>query len=449
MNILLANPVVVNQNSHPPLGLLYLAASLEMKHSVFMYDPDSSDYNLFDKLINENNIDLVGFYSTSSQRNELFRLIEHTKGLDKNIKVLVGGAHASSIPNDILSHSCADYVIVGEGEYIVPELIEKIEDSRISSPTLFDTGVMLSEKVIRANRISNPSLLNSPLRSLVDMEKYTTKGFNRIRGIELKGTSIMATRGCPYTCSFCSSDSVFGNKVSYRPPEDIIREMETLKSEYGVEGFFFLDDTLTVNKNYFKYFLENLISAKLDVSWAVQSRVGAFNKEIVYLLEKSGCVQVEFGIESGSERMLNLMNKKQTIEQVVNTFDTLSDSSIRTFGNFMFDYPTETKEDIDKTIELLRQISPDIYCLWQCTPYPGTRVFEQAKTENLLKYTGEELYDLFDMMWTKRVSDFCGYFKTSEQIFDYTKRKIIEFGLDEKMYEGNWTILNQGEKNGS
>ncbi|MBU0460892.1 B12-binding domain-containing radical SAM protein [bacterium] len=448
MNVLLVNPVVINQNSHPPLGLLYIASALMEKGvDVSLYDPETSDISSLGEQISNRNIDVIGVYSTCSQHNEIVRLVSFIKGRHNDIPIIIGGPHASSNPQDVIKDSLVDMVVQGEGELLFPELVNLFKTGYKSKPTSLKFGNFVSDKVVQAKKITDLDSLPIPARDLADMLRYTSKGINRIRGMEITGTSIIATRACPYTCSFCGSDAVFGNKVIYRDPKNVVDEMRMLKQEYGVEGLFFLDDTLTVNKRYLAKFLGELIEADLDISWALQSRVENIDENIVRLLKKSGCVQIEFGIESGSERILRLMNKRQSISDVYQAFEALRESGIRTFGNFMFDYPTETREDIDKTLDLILGVQPDVYGLWQSTPYPGTALYNFAKRAGLLTFSKNQLYDFFDKMWTERIEDFRGYFKSSPEIFEYTKERINSLGLQERMYQGNWTILNQGKKN--
>ena len=445
MNILLANPVVINQNSHPPLGLLYIADSLKKKgHNVFLYDPIKSNPSLFESSLKENNIDGIGFYSTASQRNELLRLAHLAKSVNNGIYTFVGGPHASSRPRDLESKEDIDYIIIGEGIKIFPELLDNLYSGKNKNEKNIHGGAFISQKILAAERVTNLDDY-TPLRELADMERYMVKSNNRIRGLEISGTSILATTGCPYVCSYCSSDSIFGHNIIYRNPASVVQEENRLMNTLGVESLFYVDDTLTVNRKYFNSLLEEKINSGNNSLWAFQSRVQAVKKEDLYLLEKSGCVQEEFGAESGSQRILDLMHKHQKVEEIITAFDILSKSNIRTFANFMFDYPTETKEDIIRTFELIETIDPTICGLWQCTPYPGTKLFDEAVKNNQLKYSEEELYTLFDRMWTEKVKDFNGYFVGSDEIHAFVKEKIIQSGLDKKMYSGNWTILNQGD----
>jgi anaerobic magnesium-protoporphyrin IX monomethyl ester cyclase len=448
MNVLLVNPVVVNQNSHPPLGLLYIASTLRKNGAnVSLYDPGMSDLSSLDRQMSEGDVEVIGIYSTCSQHNEVVRLIDFIKGKDRKVPVIVGGPHASSNSQDIIRDSPVDIVVQGEGELLFPELVNLFKTKYKSKPTSLKFGNFISDKIVRAKKITDLDSLPVPARDLADMSRYTSRGINRIRGMEITGTSIIATRACPYTCSFCGSDAVFGNKVTYRDPKNVVDEMRMLRQKYGVEGLFFLDDTLTINRRYFARFLGELAEADIAVSWALQSRVENIDENIVRLLRESGCVQIEFGIESGSERILKLMNKRQSLSDVYQAFEALRESGIRTFGNFMFDYPTETREDIDKTLDLILRVQPDVYGLWQCTPYPGTTLYDFAERTGLLTFSKGQLYDFFDRMWTERIEDFRGYFKSSPEIFEYTKERINSLGLQERMYQGNWTILNQGEEN--
>jgi radical SAM superfamily enzyme YgiQ (UPF0313 family) len=208
------------------------------------------------------------------------------------------------------------------------------------------------------------------------MDFYTEPHDSFIRGMIISGSVVFTSRGCPYRCAFCSSRNVFGKSVRCRSAKNVVDEIEFLVNNYGIDGFYILDDTFTVIKKHVINICNELKRRKLDLIWGCETRVNLINTNILRIMKDSGCVQIDFGVESGSQKILNILQKDITIRQIKRAFNLCHKLGIRTYANFMINNPQETFEDIEKTRKLAKTIKPTYSDVWITTPFPGTKLEE-------------------------------------------------------------------------
>lgn len=195
----------------------------------------------------------------------------------------------------------------------------------------------------------------------------------------------MASRGCPYRCIWCSSYTVFGRKVRFRSPENILEEIRRAKADFGVDSVYFVDDTFTVNPKWVEAICDKLIAGDLKgLKWACQARVNTVTPALLAKMKAAGCVQLDFGVESGSQKILDILKKDTTIPQIKAAFAVAKRAGLQVFASVIVGTPGETKEDVMMTLRLLKELEPDYTDIFYATPYPGTRLYEIAKEMNAI-----------------------------------------------------------------
>ena len=358
--VTLINPFTSKKWHLPPLGLLYLASYLE-KHgvSVKVLDPlsqGSQDY------VSESRY--TGITCMSGQFKKAQEIARQVKANNSETITVLGGVHPTVATEEAQSDPNIDIVVVGEGE----KAILKVVKEKITK------GIICGEAVQTLDEIPVPA------RHLVNMNWYLRRG-----GIVfpkwLRATSVITSRGCPQKCHFCinSKSAMFGKKVRYHSAEYVEKEVEELVSRFRTEGIFFVDDNFVQNK---KRLLEICRGIKhFDLKWTCLSRVDTLDRETLEVMKSSGCVTIGFGVESGSQKVLNDLNKNANVEDAIKAFDLCHEVGVKTWATIIIGSPTEQKEDVEMTDRLLQRIRPDYLEVFYLTPYPGTILYDQGAEE--------------------------------------------------------------------
>lgn len=299
-----------------------------------------------------------------------------------NSKIIVGGVQATILPEDfIFDESPIDIVVIGEGELTLEEIL-KIDElnsanlKNIKSICYFDPK---QKKVITTERrelIKNISILPMPAYEDIDMFFYA-KPKKRIIGFAYYSVvPVYSGRGCPFRCTFCAANTVWGRGIARNYPVDrIIDEIQMLVEEYKADAIYMIDDTFTLSKERVFDFCKKIKS--LNIVWAAQTRVNCIDEEMIKKMREAGCTQLTFGVETGSQRMLNLTRKGTTVKQVQDVFKWCKKYGMRTFANMMFNLPEETEEDVKLSYQLYKRIKPDDFGLGLTVAYPGTEIYHR------------------------------------------------------------------------
>jgi radical SAM superfamily enzyme YgiQ (UPF0313 family) len=223
-----------------------------------------------------------------------------------------------------------------------------------------------------------------PARHLLDMTFYTRPSRFISRNLSLRSTSIFTARGCPYRCNFCAGPLLFNQKVRFHSPERVIEEIGQLINQYGAEGIYFAEDMFLSDKGRAKKFMGLFKQYGYDkkIRWFAQLRANIVDAELLYMMKDCGCAQVEYGFESGSQRILDLMNKKASIEQNIRAARLTRNAGIRFQGNIIVGYPGEQEEDFKKTIKFLWKSRPHSIGFNLFMPLPGTPSYQRLKLDN-------------------------------------------------------------------
>lgn len=405
---LLSPPSRSINHYRPPIALLYLAGYLEknnidteiidvalenqIRNEQFYKDIKKHLQKIEDEIlhqIKQIKPDIVGITCYTPEYFEVLKLAKKIKEFDKDIKIIVGGIHPTFYPEDFTyKKSPFDFAVQGEGEVTLLELIKNIVNQKkwpqIQSIAYLDPAN--NKIVITPKRPLHENLdeLANPAYHKIDMEYYATANPYAIRGVFTRSAYVLSSRGCPSQCTFCVAKKIrefCGYKIytRLRNPKHLFNEIKMLKEKYKIDAFYFIDDLFTLNKNHVKEFCHLLKKEKLGLIWGCSSKVTTVNYETLKTMRDAGCVQIDFGVERGSNEALKLIKKGITIEIIKKVFKDCRKLGIRTFANMLVNLPKETEKDLDDILILLDEIKATIVSINIFTPYPGTEIFDLYK----------------------------------------------------------------------
>ncbi|MHC4544013.1 MAG: B12-binding domain-containing radical SAM protein [Planctomycetota bacterium] len=391
MKIALINPRIETYSSSlPPLGLLCIGAVLEKEnYDVRIFDPLPSDEEDIKKII-DFQPDIIGMSVLTTYVNRAKHIISTLKKQLKSSVLVIGGVHPTALAEESLDFFEADFVVIGEGEITMKELCSRLKKIQ-SVETIKGIAFRKEGLIIKTSPrepIQDLDELPYPARHLIEFEKYLFPP-GVIRGFwSERCTSLMTSRGCPFQCIWCGTQTIFGHKVRRRSVDNVIGEIELLQRDYKIDSLWFVDDTFTLNKKWLLEFCNKLMERRINLKWGCQAHVTTINKEMVDAMKEAGLVQLDFGVESGSERVLRALKKGSTEKAIRNAFYITKKAGVRRMATFMFGNPGEEIEDIKKTFKLAKEIKPDFVSSFFLTPFPGTELMEIAKGKDWL--SGED-----------------------------------------------------------
>jgi len=376
----------------PPLGLLYIAAVLEEQHSVKVIDGSVGNVTTEDikGVISDWKPDIVGITSHTSTFYKVKDLCEAAKKIDHKIITIIGGPHATACPDDSIKSDYVDYVVVGEGEKTIKELVETIVSQEDISSV---KGIYYKKDTVvfstpQQERITELDALPYPARHLIDADMYKPSVMHYKK---LPIFSIMCGRGCPFKCTFCSCSKVFRGKVVVRSVQSVMEEIKFLVERYGAKEIMFWDDTFGLNKKWI-HELCALIKP-LKITWSCWMRVDLVNQDLLKTMADSGCWNLSYGVESGNQLVLDTIKKGFKIEQIKNAFRWTHETGMEARGTFILGLPNDTWETMRDTINIAIEINADYAQFQLLTPYPGTALWDTLNTygeiliNDLSKYT--------------------------------------------------------------
>jgi anaerobic magnesium-protoporphyrin IX monomethyl ester cyclase len=321
---------------------------------------------------------VVGINATTPKIVSAINVATICKELDPGVRVVIGGPHASCLPEEILRNACVDFVVRGEGENTLLDLIQTLESGGDLGHCL-GLSFRMDEKTV-----SNP---DRPLAENLDDLPYPVREFHvnetDIRTPAREGV-LFATRGCPSRCIFCASHRIWTRRVRYRSPENVVAEIEHLKNRYGLRYMRFDDDSFTLNKGFVTRICDLLAERKVNIDWFCSARVDAVSRELLLKMKKSGCTRINFGVESGNEETLRRIKKGITKEEIAKAFGMARETGIYTGAYVMIGFPWETREHILETVRFSTGIRPNAIILSIVTPYPGTELYDMSNDLGLL-----------------------------------------------------------------
>jgi radical SAM superfamily enzyme YgiQ (UPF0313 family) len=394
MKILLLEPplfrLIGEKRIYAPVGLLYLASTLEMcGHDVIVYNSDS-DYSInnekvlsyYDKYFSAGNIikktllkskiykeiadliviekpQVVGISVKSESVPIVIELINLIKKNNYETKIILGGPHFD------IDHEChyfnqADLIVKGESELKICDAVD----------TLFNNREMLSE-------VCQIDLNSLPLLTLKYLPVF------QMKNISNQNKQLISTaRGCPFRCSFCYK-SIFPKSVRFLSGENIFLNMEKLYTSYNIKKFYIVDDTFGVNFSQLSSLVNNIVKSNLPFSWSCMCHSSILTEEKIELMHRGGCKSIHLGVESGSNKLLKLLGKKTTTQQIYNVSKILHKYNIKLHAFMMVGLPDETMKDINQSVDLVKTIKPSEIAAQVYQPYPNTILFDKLNGQGL------------------------------------------------------------------
>jgi anaerobic magnesium-protoporphyrin IX monomethyl ester cyclase len=357
----------------PPLGILYLGASLLKKGvAVDVIDGNALPQEEYEDRVAAIQSDFIGVSTTFFHMKELRRLRPVLGSLGK--PVIIGGPGVSSLEDkgSFLRESGFDFLLEGEAEESLPTLLGQLSQGMPIGAVpglhyLRDDLLMSEGSLPRVDVNAEPI----PARELVDMDTYTGRWGNY--------TGLIASRGCPYKCTFCDL-TVVGHRVRFRDVENVVQEMGLLEAS-GLEDVFIFDDLFTVNKAYLQSFSTAKKDAGVAMTWGGNARVNLVDDDLCSIVRNSGGTRLFMGLESGSEKLLRLYDKGTTPDQARRAFDTCRQHGIEPKAYVLVGHPAETWDDVRRTAELVHELRPSSLDISILTPIPNTRLFDETRAD--------------------------------------------------------------------
>ncbi len=387
MRIILVNPPASERfpstSKVPPLGLAYIASCLRNNGFKEVAIVDAAIEKNINKIMSFSP-DIAGFTAMTPNYPEAVNLAKEIKNKKPNIKLVIGGSHATFLPEDALS--VFDFVVRGEGEQTMVELCRKIEAGKNDFETIDGISWKKNGKIIHNKDrefIKNLDKLPMPAYDLLNIEIYQDKTppSNIRKG---RWVSYSSSRGCPFGCRYCSVTNFWGRIWRGHSAERIVNDIEALIKKYNLESIFFVDDNFTFKRERIMEMCRLIKQKNLKFEWSCSCRVDQVDEELLREMKKAGCWRIGFGVEAGTQKIIDWYGKKITIEKAVEAVKLCRKVGISPFCFFIIGAPVETEDDIKETISAAKKINPDIIGVSFLTPFPGSKLYDYVLENNLL-----------------------------------------------------------------
>ncbi len=356
----------------PPIGLGFLISALRQRgHRVYFVDGFLNPSNVLETdFLTRHGIDVVGisansicFPNTLKAFDTLQRMRE--RGTWKG-RIAVGGPHTAVATETIPEY--VDHVIIGEGEITFPDVVE--------NPP--------SERIIRGEKVEDLDVLPMPAWDEFIHRPYD---WSHDWANQTPVYTFNTSRGCPFSCTFCSVKGVWGKTYRMMSAERVLNDLEFMQRHYGLRTAYFREDHFTLNKRRTRAICEGLLNQGLDIDWMCETRADNIDDpELITLMGRAGCRALYIGVESGSPRMLKMYKKGETVEQFERVFQRAREAGIKTYASLIFGAPGETPEDIGQTWDMIKRIRPDYVGKNVFVAIPGSELYQQVRDEHLGAY---------------------------------------------------------------
>lgn len=396
MKIFLVKPVMPKRlviNCIPPIGLGYLATALRQQgfSEVKILDCVKEGLNFleFKKQVQQYAPDIIGFQVFSQDLKSLEKSLALVKDINPKIITLAGGPHPSGLPEKTLKQfPKLDFLFCGEAEIGLPQLIKALPSLK-HLDKIPGLGWRNKNQQIRVNpqvSVKNLDKLGLPAWDLLQPQTYPEAP----QGVVFRQSPIapiMATRGCPFSCTFCAGWTISGKKIRRRSVAHVLAEIEFLYTQYGIREIHILDDNFTLDQEYLIKFCRQLIKKNWGLTWCCPNgvRLDTLNPKIIRLMKKAGCYYVSAGIESGSDRILKLMKKGTTTSIIRRKVDMVRKAGMTINGFFIIGFPGENKAEILKTINFARELNLSRAQFYNYLPLPRSEAYEKLIASGELK----------------------------------------------------------------
>lgn len=408
MKILLVYPYCLEERyyeenvSAVPIGLYYLGALLiENRYDVEVlnfYDA-KNDRSKIESVFKEKQADVIGFSVFNANRWGAIELAEIVKGINPNCTTVFGGVSATFLWEHFLGHFPEiDFVVCGEGEYSFLDLVRAIEQNDLDRVKSIPGIAFRDKGAIINNGLAEPV---ANLDDLPNPAKYFSYQY------------VTLTRGCPADCNFCGSPQFWRRKVRWHSADYFVTQLELLHAK-GISFFYFSDDTFTLKRSVVVDICRKIVDRGLGIAWYAIARVDQIDEEVLAWMRKAGCIQVSYGVESGSETIRKLLNKQISQEQIKRAFSLTSAFGILARAYFIYGCPGECEETIQATLELIHEIKPLSVIFYVLRLFPGTAFYCGLK----------ERQAITDDVWLEKVEDI-PYYRYDPNL---SEQQVTRFG---------------------
>lgn len=360
------------------------------------------------------------------------KISEIVKEID-NIPVIFGGSHTTALPEEVLSNQTIDYVVIGEGEVALPRLLEHMGNknslSKIDGIGYKENGNICINAI--NEYVSNLDQLPFPARHLFLMDKYlTSKNVHNYVFKRQPQIQMITSRGCPLDCTFCTIHSIWGKKVRFRSPENVVDEIEFLVKEYRVREIHFEDDNISINRERMQKICEEIIRRKLDITWTAPNGMYAhtLDRDLLKIMKKSGCYRVSLGIENGNQDFLKkILHKALNLNKVKSVVKDLRDLKIESTGFFILGIPGETKATMEETLKFAKSLDLDDVIFSIYSPYPGTKLYDLSISKGYIAA------DIDHAMFKNKYSTLNTEYLSTKEVENYRNKALFEFQVNKML----------------
>jgi len=408
LKILLVYPYCLDERLHEedvsvvPIGVYYVGAVLRENH----YDAEILNWHHINKtperikeVLLEKAPDVIGFSVLHANRWGAIEIARIAKQINPSVKIVFGGIGATFLWRHLLDNfNEVDFIVLGEGEYSLLNLVKLIDKE--------DYGYLEKVKGI-AFRKNGTGSRTGDAEAIQDLDSLP------IPAKYFEYHHLSSTRGCPENCTFCGSPQFWGRKVRFHSPKYFVDQLELLY-EKGISFFYFSDDTFTIRKDRVIEICKQILERGLKISWVAISGVNYVNKESLYWMRKAGCIQISYGVESGSQGIRSVLNKKINTEQIRRAFDLTTRHGILARAYFIYGAPGESWATIQETIDLINEIKPLSTIFYILDIFPGTALYSDLKRRS----------HVTDDTWLRQIEDIM-YFETDPSL---SQELILGFG---------------------
>jgi len=395
--VLLINPPFIRYGGieghggkNTPLNLAYLASFTreEMRGvDVDIIDAEGLEltYEQIYEKVDAFSPDIIGITCPTPVYYIVQQICSDLKRKDKDVKIVIGGPHVTALPKESLTETECDIVVIGEGELTFLDIVSRLKDGKnlhsVPGIAYKENGDVYVNK--RRELINDLDMLPFPAKDLLPLSRYYLPPTKRIKSE--RATNMITSRGCPFSCNFCMAKTIWTSKTRLRSVKNVIEEIRLNVDVYGLTEFSFHDELFTFRRDRVIELCQSILKEGLDITWVCQARAGSVDLEMLKLMKRAGCGKIAFGFESGSDRMLKLMNKKETIENAVESVSLCKKAGIGVEGAFILGYPGEDLKSINDSIEFALKLDCETVAWFIAIPYPGTRLYHEAIEKGYLK----------------------------------------------------------------
>lgn len=426
MTVLLTHGYFLHEDSkeqqimrpYPPLGLIYISTYLEEKgirNEIFDTTFSSKD-KFYSHLISQKP-DLIGIYVNLMTKLNVLETIRFINTELPKTVIILGGPEVTYSAENFLRYG-ADYIVIGEGEESMAELVQGLTLNPSSGEGDFKSihGIAFLQNNLlvqtpEREKIKNLDVLPLPDRGKINLHLYLD-AWKKYHG--KNAISVSTMRGCPYTCKWCSR-AVYGLSYRRRSAEKVVEEMTLIKKVYNPDSLWFVDDVFTISHKWLTTFRDELKKQNISIPYECITRADRMNEEVIAMLKETGCFRVWIGAESGSQKVIDLMDRRVDVNQVRAMIQLTKQHGIEAGTFIMLGYPGETEEDIEETIQHLKESDPDHFTITVAYPIKGTELYQEIEAQQTTTLDWHKSND--------RQVDFKRTY--SRRYYDYAVKRVI------------------------